>query len=274
MINRRENKKRIDTCNICLEITELTWEHVPPKCCENTGQVIINDIFPQPKFRKLDSQNGIKYRTICKRCNNDMGSGSDLELKKLFDSVKNYLEHETDLNSTRIVSINLKLVLKSVFGKLLAMDQVAEMDLISRDMRNFIMKDEKSTRIRVYFRLYPYNLSVQARTIVCGGVIDSIGINDYNNPYLINGTLSILNFFPLSFTISSISDPNNTAFVNLLDYLDMKNPIINLEYGFRSAFNPYTKRPLLHDWLIGVGNDRHPFVLANEKSPIRVSWKK
>lgn len=50
MINKRENKIRIDTCNICLETTELTWEHVPPKCCENTGQVIINDFFHNPNF--------------------------------------------------------------------------------------------------------------------------------------------------------------------------------------------------------------------------------
>ena len=154
------------------------------------------------------------------------------------------------------------------------MDQVPKMDLTSKDMRNFIMRDKKPTRIRVYFRLYPYNFSVQARTIVCRRVLESFDINDYNNPYLISGILSILNFFPLAFTISSISDSNNTVFVNFLEYLDMENPIINLEYGFQSAFNPYTKRPLPHDWLVGVGGDKHPFIVADEKSPIRVSWKK
>lgn len=267
------SKNKIGICNICLKKSKLTWEHVPPKSCENFDKVIINDQFPQPQVKKLNSQNGIKYRTICEKCNNEMGGNSDKELKKLFDDVKGFITKEKNINAVRVITINLKLVLKSVFGKFLAMDYEPAKDLISKSMRDFITWDIKPQNFAVYFRLYPYDLSVQARTILCSDYFPEIIQNDYNNPYLISGVISVLNFFPLSFTIASGDKEDKNMFVNLIDYLDLTHPIVNLTYGYSTSFNPITKRPLPYDWLIGVADDKHPFVLTSKNSPIRISWK-
>lgn len=267
------SKKKIGNCNICLKKTKLTWEHVPPKSCGNFEKVFIQDELSLSNLKVTGSQNGVKYRTICQKCNNEMGSGPDKELKKFYDSVKDFFEKDKKLNSFRIININLQLLTKAVFGKLLAIDEEPAMDLVSKGMRDFILNDVKPEELALYFRLYPYNFSVQARTFVCGSYLPIFTTNNYNNPYLISGLVSILNFFPIAFTVSSIENKENNAFVNLLDYINFSNPNINLRYSYLSAINPYTKLPLPYDWLIGVGDDKHPMVLTSGNSPAKVSWK-
>ena len=38
----KEKRKEIDLCNICGKPKRLTWDHVPPKCCNNRYAIKTN----------------------------------------------------------------------------------------------------------------------------------------------------------------------------------------------------------------------------------------
>lgn len=63
----------------------LTWDHVPPKFCFNSERAKYNSLLEINKDYSYTyiTQNGIKYRFICSKCNNDLlGSDYDKEYKK------------------------------------------------------------------------------------------------------------------------------------------------------------------------------------------------
>lgn len=39
---KKEKRKDIDLCNICGKSKRLTWDHVPPKCCNNRYAIKTN----------------------------------------------------------------------------------------------------------------------------------------------------------------------------------------------------------------------------------------
>ena len=42
MYYKKEKRKEIDLCNICGKSKRLTWDHVPPKCCNNRYAIKTN----------------------------------------------------------------------------------------------------------------------------------------------------------------------------------------------------------------------------------------
>jgi len=65
-------------CNICKSKTLLTWDHVPPQGGIDITPVEQETILERLTASKDDrqyliSQNGVKYRTICKDCNDRLG---------------------------------------------------------------------------------------------------------------------------------------------------------------------------------------------------------
>ena len=75
---KREKEGR---CNICGCNEKLTWDHVPPK-----NSIFFRDVQIVSLFGKYDldnypstiSQNGTKFRTICAKCNNILGTEYDI----------------------------------------------------------------------------------------------------------------------------------------------------------------------------------------------------
>lgn len=120
----REKRKLKDRCNICGQVSDLTWDHVPPKFCFNNEKVKYNSLLeineksPQSKI----SQNGIKYRSICSRCNNDLlGSDYDKEYKKLVDILyKLYITPGEIGQYVEIEGINANKIARAIIGHFLA----------------------------------------------------------------------------------------------------------------------------------------------------------
>src|SRR6056297_3557589 len=75
-------REKVSQCNICKKVKALSWDHVPPK-----GGISLTSVEQETVFQRLTingekrkytiSQNGVKFRTICKECNEKIGSKYD-----------------------------------------------------------------------------------------------------------------------------------------------------------------------------------------------------
>src|SRR5713101_7588131 len=83
-------------CNICRERVRLTFDHVPPGGCDNREDMEVSPMFSvmtgaAQHHKPRIIQSGLKYRTICKRCNEFLGSRYDPALIGLMKFVGNVL---------------------------------------------------------------------------------------------------------------------------------------------------------------------------------------
>jgi len=68
-------------CNICGEYGKLTEDHTSPKESATITQVEMHHIVgilsaEKPGSRVRVSQNGVKFRSLCNRCNNSLLGGA------------------------------------------------------------------------------------------------------------------------------------------------------------------------------------------------------
>lgn len=70
--------EKVGICVICGKYGQLTEEHVPPKRAFNTHRYhiyLLNDQDPFAKpIKEWHRQGGIRFMTLCPKCNNDTGS--------------------------------------------------------------------------------------------------------------------------------------------------------------------------------------------------------
>lgn len=124
LVRTRWNKS--GKCNVCGEEGKLTEDHSPPKACVRPTAVQIRHIINlladdgiQEKGRI--SQNGVKFRTICHRCNNDkLGLEYDPALALFTKRVANLLNSRVQLPNTINVPGNPQLIMRAVYGHLAA----------------------------------------------------------------------------------------------------------------------------------------------------------
>lgn len=90
-------------CNICGSHGQLTEDHIPPKGALRITQMEMVHLIqvlsaPGSMSRGRLSQDGVKFRTLCGRCNNDLlGSRYDPELIRLVNSVGTILKSSLQL---------------------------------------------------------------------------------------------------------------------------------------------------------------------------------
>ena len=41
----KNKRNQIDSCNICGQVKELTWDHVPPKSSGNNTEINVNTLY-------------------------------------------------------------------------------------------------------------------------------------------------------------------------------------------------------------------------------------
>lgn len=87
-----------------------------------------------------------------------------MDFESFYKQIKQAIEDKNNAGKSIVVNINLVNVIKCLFGKFLAMDKDYVEDKISQSMRNFILNNKIENNLHVYFRLYPYNTSIQTRT--------------------------------------------------------------------------------------------------------------
>ncbi len=234
---------------------DLTWDHVPPKSTLIKPETFASTMFgtmPSPNSHMIRYQSGIKYRSICQECNNEILGRNDKDYQKFNQDVIRFL---TTPGKSDILVITTKInrVLRAVCGHMIAMATCFNRKVISdKDMRGFIL-DEKSKlkRMRIYAWFYPYSTIVNVRDVTVRG--NRKGTHP-------EGFISVIEAFPLAFMISH-KDETCCGVDNLSQYLTKDiDEEVAVALHLETAFYPGTR--MLKHFLWPVDVENGPFGAA------------
>jgi len=188
---------KIGTCNTCGTHGPLTDDHIPPKGVSRLGQVAMMNLVDllsveRPKKSARLSQNGVKYRTLCAKCNNKrLGLGYDPTLIALANDVRAYLESSLHLPTEMRLKTKPNRLVRSVVGHLLAhgVGEHRNGSMID-NLTDYFLDEELPfpQNLKLYYWVYPYNDQV---------IVKGAGMSvHYGNSFAV---FMLLKFFPISF---------------------------------------------------------------------------
>lgn len=193
-------KKEIGICSICLKENILSDDHVPPKCCGNNNDSYYRRFTPEyldgsSKMKLIHSQNGFKLRTICNKCNNDLGTIFDVHLMKFYKITLAQIKKQNTF-----YSFDLLKVIKAVIGHFLASAKPQDVPQ-DNDMRIFYNSnndkdvEEFANKYSLFCLGYPYKDSIFI-------LRDYITIFLHPNQKKIEGLISSMYFYPFAFILT------------------------------------------------------------------------
>lgn len=120
----------IGICNLCGTHGKLTEDHTPPKGCVRPTAMDIRllrdrlsaagSLAPVPTKPRI-SQNGVKFRTLCTRCNSGLlGTRYDPVLIRFANDVAGFLGRSVALPINTSVPTQPALLMRAVFGHMAA----------------------------------------------------------------------------------------------------------------------------------------------------------
>lgn len=113
-------------CSICGTPDALTADHVPPKGATRISAMEMRDLMERLSITGLKgrhelSQDGVKFRSLCRVCNNErLGAECDPELIRLCNHADNLLRSKLILPDTFAVDVRPMRVLRALAGHVLA----------------------------------------------------------------------------------------------------------------------------------------------------------
>jgi hypothetical protein len=163
---------KVGQCNICGDIGPLTEDHTPPKGCLKPTQVEIRHIAghlgtgPETE-RGRRSQNGVKYRTLCARCNSTLlGAKYDQHFIDFVNSISNAMKQSQKSLHSLVVPGRPQAILRSLIGHMAAqgVDRYLKGPL-TQNVTDFILDETLPLPIgiSVFYWAYPYRSHVMIR---------------------------------------------------------------------------------------------------------------
>ncbi len=199
----KNKRAKRDICNLCLQESSLSWDHVPPKGGIELTPVQMETIFEifagdrQGRHLK-ESQNGVKFRTICSKCNSFLGNNYDPVLNKFALDVGQFIN--SDLQFPEIIKIKTrpKILIKGILAHLLASKIEIDDVTLDQSVREFIfdLNAPIPDKIKVFYWLYPYNTTVIMRDF---GMLAKRG--DFGHG---GGVFNLLKYFPVGYLVSDV----------------------------------------------------------------------
>lgn len=197
--------KKQGQCNICGETGSLTEDHSPPKSCIKPKAVQIRHIVELLSGQGVVekgriSQNGVKFRTLCHRCNNDLlGLCYDPSLASFTKQVSKLLGSYAALPGITMIQGNPQRIMRAVFGHLAA--QGVDRYLKGPEteaLRNWFLNESLPLpkNIRIYYWLFPHHGSIIFRDAAYLDI-----------PSRQVAVIWLLKFFPISFLMSWEESP-------------------------------------------------------------------
>lgn len=187
----------VGPCNICGNHGPLTEDHIPPKGVSRLGQMAMMNIVDllsvqRPSKSTRYFQNGVKYRTLCQKCNNELlGHEYDPTLVSACKDVRAYLESRLYLPPEIQIQAKPNRLVRSIVGHILAhgIEEHRNGEMIE-ELTDYFLDNNQTfpKRLRLYYWVYPYNDQVTIK----GAVVSM----HYWNSFAV---FMLLKFFPLSF---------------------------------------------------------------------------
>ena len=246
----KETRAKVDRCNICGRVRELTWDHVPPKATLVKPNVYASTVFsqmPTADSHMKQYQSGIKYRSICRECNSERIGRNDIELAKFTKGAADYLITKGP-ETTYTTTVKINRVLRAICGHFLAMKLSFDRKVISdKAIRGYVLRsDKKLERLKVFCWFYPYSTIVNVRDVIVRGSIQMM------HP---EGFIGIMDAFPLAYMIST-KDESGCGLDNLSQY--MTNSIedeVAVTLHLQTAFYPRTNLLKHYLWPVNVADE-------------------
>lgn len=187
-------------CNICGEVGPLTEDHTPPKGCVRPRQVELQSLLRRLSDTQLGpksrfSQNGVKYRTLCHRCNNTiLGARYDPALIDFVNRVSVVLRSQLALPRELALGGRPQAISRAVIGHLSAqgVDRYRKGPL-TEAVRDYFLDPSLPLPepLRVFYWAYPH----QSQVLVRDAAYIHIG---EGKPF----ALWFMKFFPVAFMVT------------------------------------------------------------------------
>lgn len=166
----KSKREKRSICNLCRKVTDLSWDHIPPKGGIELSTVKMETVFSlmtgnreKPKIR--ENQNGMKYRTICSECNAYLGAEFDPTLNDFALSVGRYLESSLEFPEIVNHSVKPQRLMKAILGHLVAAKVDIENTLFDQQARDYALNLEAPLPddIHIFYWVYPHDCSITIR---------------------------------------------------------------------------------------------------------------
>lgn len=240
----KQKRAKHDVCNICSKTADLTWDHIPPKFCNNNSAkeymvaLGINDKQKRQNSFPFTVQNGIKYRSICSHCNNQiLGNETDPVYKLLVDSIVTGIQSKMMLHDNFIIDVQVNRLARSVVGHILAAKNFYDDEcIVDMKLRQYILDTTLNppAGMQLYCFFYPYETTLIVRDVF------TMQSNQIPKEYAVpSGMISCMYSFPVAFLLAD--ECPALPFENLFDLcsadINVKEPI---KLSMKSLFFPGT----------------------------------
>ena len=197
-------REKVSQCNICKRIKPLSWDHVPPRGGIHLSYVEQETVFqhmtmPKDNKKYSISQNGVKYRTICKECNEIIGRKYDPVLNDFAYNVGKILKTQLTLPSIIYYKTKPNLLIRAILGHLLAAKADIDEVTVDEQGRNFIFDEYVSIpeEIKIFYWVHPYINTV---------IIRDVAMPAIRGRFDKYGFFSILKYFPIAYLVCNLKD--------------------------------------------------------------------
>ena len=262
---KKQKRKQKDFCNICGREADLTWDHVPPKCCNNSYRIKVNswpEGMPKENSYEKEYQSGIKFRSLCSECNNHLlGINYDTALADFTTQIMNVLQSESSVPGCVYIRVKVNRLSRAVCGHILAAKNYYEKDcLVDKQLREYVLNPTAfpPEDFSLLYWVYIYSTIAILRDVV---------VNSTNDIYCTpSSMISIMNSYPIAYVITSEKD-EKCGLLDLFKYCSSDiDEEIELPIDLTSCCFAGTGRPRHFLWPCNLsdGVDGTNFVLGNE----------
>lgn len=203
MLYLKTKREKVSRCNICSRDTALSWDHVPPKGGIELSPVEQETVFqrlvlkPDEHHKYFESQNGVKFRTICTRCNNLLGHSYDPILNDFALSIGRMLRTALTIPDVVQVKTRPNRLVRSIFGHLLASKGHIEDTVPDRLMRQVVLDPalDIPQELQVQYWIHPFSNIVIIRDVVMPAV---------RGVFNESAMFSVLKYFPVGYIVTTL----------------------------------------------------------------------
>lgn len=186
-------------CNICGMDGPLTEDHTPPKGCVKPTAMDLQHVTARlgaDKAIKTKAHDGVKYRTLCARCNNALlGGRYDPVLIDFTRNVTDLLSSQLLLPGALAVPTKPALLMRAIWGHLAAVgvDRYRKGPR-TEEWRDFFLDDSLPVPagVNFYYWIYPYRRQA---------LIRDAGAMDLSIAGAGQALFWSMKFYPIAFTV-------------------------------------------------------------------------